>query len=175
MERLSVLKNIITILKKKDIKLSKILIQKVIFFIKELYPNHGFGYRFEMYKYGPYSHELSSDLDILKIQGEIDIKGNEILINNDNDVIDNDRLTSFVANTLLPLFKDNDDFNTIELLGTVLYCIKALQENGLELNKESVIQEVKGWKGTKYDDTDIGEAHNRVINLVDSGWLLVDS
>ena len=53
-------------------------------------------------------------------------------------------------------------FNNLELFGTVLYCIRALQENGMESNLKKVIQEFQAWKGTRYSDKNIENAYKKL-------------
>jgi hypothetical protein len=50
----------------------------------------------------------------------------------------------------------------MELFGTVLYCIRALQENGMEPDSNDVIQEFQAWKGTKYSDKNIENAYEKL-------------
>ena len=39
------------------------------------------------------------------------------------------------------LINGDFSFDNLEFFGTILYCIRALQENGMELNLKKVIQE----------------------------------
>ena len=60
------------------------------------------------------------------------------------------------------LINGNFSFDNLELFGTVLYCIRALQENGMELNLKKVIQKFQAWKGAKYSDTNIENAYEKL-------------
>jgi len=42
----------------------------------------------------------------------------------------------------------------------VLYCIQALKENNMNTDRESVIQEVKSWKHSKYARESISTAYD---------------
>ena len=60
------------------------------------------------------------------------------------------------------LINGNFNFDNLELFGTALYCIRALQENGMESNLKKVIQEFQAWKGTRYSDKNIENAYKRL-------------
>ncbi len=156
----------------KKIPLTKINIQKIVFFLKEV--NIPINYKFEPYLYGPYSSDLASDLKYME-------RWDEIIFNNDNnsgyELKDNIKLESIddmLINNIsdrLDSFKEalkNDfSFDSMEISGTVIYCIRALQNFGREVSENAVLKEFKNWKGTRYPDIKIKMAYSNIKDMLD--------
>lgn len=158
-----IFKHVLAWMREKNIETSKIAIQKTLFFLKEC----GIPMRFEFdaYTYGPFSKQIMDAAKELEYAGEITVSHSDY------------KLTSSFSNTLPEKEKKNLDkkldkftslingdfsFDNLELFGTVLYCIRALQENGMESNLKKVIQEFKAWKGTRYSDNNIENAYGKL-------------
>ena len=62
------------LMKEKDYNLSKISLQQLVYILQQLYGVES-SYEFKLYTYGPYSTELTEDLDELVSRPETGIKG----------------------------------------------------------------------------------------------------
>ncbi len=152
---------ILNYLKQEKIPLNKTVVQKIIFLIQEL-SNINFGYSYILHFYGPYSAELSNDLDYLDFQNIIKIKfddkiGYDIEVKNEastyiEKLSDRSRKKN-IKSTIKYLLDKCRPINTrsMELLGTVLFFVKKGIE-GNELKKT-----VKVLK-PKFSDKEIKEA-----------------
>lgn len=156
-------KHVLNWMHEKNIETSKIAMQKMLFFLKEC----GISMRFEFdaYTYGPFSRQVMDVAKELEYAGEINITRTHY------------ELGSSFSDTLPEKQKENLDkkldnffsliggdfsFDNLELFGTALYCIKALQENGIEPDANGVLQEFQAWKGTKYSNNDIESAYEKL-------------
>lgn len=164
------LRFILKILEEKDVPLEKIIIQIAVFFLKatgSIIP-----YRFELFHNGPYSFEVSSDLDDLRFFKEIQPETNtRFKINKLKETTflgkEKDRIKKKI-NTFLDLieYQNGFDFDKVELVGTVTYCCKAIKSCGESLNEEGVIKEVKAWKGDKYKKSEILPIFHQIKDLI---------
>ncbi len=154
-------------MKQKEIPLTKINIQKIVHFLKEV--GVPLRYKFEPYIYGPYSSELKIELEDLVLWDDLELKGNSyqltnnIQLNNEIGDIDtvSDKLDAFskaVANDF--------SFDSMEITGTVIYCHQALKNVGLKADELTVLNEFKNWKGSRYSDDAIKKAYTQVTPLL---------
>jgi uncharacterized protein YwgA len=158
-----VLIGILNYLKKKNISVSKIVLQKLIFFMKE--SGFRFSYSFEPYKYGPFSENLSEDIDMLKVDEKISInKANLELVNIDTGISLQDEAIKFI-NKFDEMLDGDYDFSNIELYGTVFYCIRSLEESTDPIDKDTVLKQFKGWKGNKFSDDSVFKALSDVLEF----------
>jgi hypothetical protein len=161
-----ILKYVLKWLKDKNISPSKIALQKILFFLKE----RGIllRYEFEAYAYGPFSKEVVVTADYLATQKGIRICRTDYELlpefthclpeNLQQDV--NQHLTLFME------LVDNDfKFGQLELIGTVLYCIRSLQEHGMSVSQPEVTKEFKAWKGNKFKQAEIDRAYRKLIDV----------
>lgn len=160
-----VLIGILNYLKDKNIPVSKIVLHKLIFFMKE----SGFrlSYSFEPYKYGPFSENLAEDINMLKVDEKINInKANLKLVNVNDDVKISlqDEAIKFI-DKFDEMLGSNYDFSNIELYGTVFYCIRSLEESTDPIDKENVLRQFKGWKGNKFSDDSVFKALSDVLKF----------
>ena len=159
------LKLVLKIMDDKGMPLTKINIQKVVFFLK--YSNMPIGYHFEPYLYGPYSFELQTELDDMVLWGEINKNGKNYDI---SDININDNTLKEDMEEKIEQFIDavnqNYSFKKMELAGTVIYCISALESIDLNADKDNVIKEFKKWKHEKYTDEEIGDMYDKLVNLI---------
>lgn len=76
--RFGIIAYVLSGLEKKYWYFGKIVVQKIIYFLQEA-ENVDFGYRFVFYHYGPYSEQLSRDLQLMQaeevLQSGLDPKG----------------------------------------------------------------------------------------------------
>ena len=163
MNRLELLKFVIDYLKRNYNVSSKIAIQKTLYFLKQR--NFPIDYTFGAYTYGPFSKEIMQDADRLASQ-------NQIIINDINYDVDSDsqinlseqemeNISSFI-DEFAHLINSNFDFNNLELIASVIYCIETLNEFGEDINFENVFEELKHWKRHKYNSSEARSAYNVV-------------
>lgn len=153
---------VISYLKDKNIPLQKIVIQKVFFFLKE--SGFALSYSFEPYKYGPFSEELSEDLEILESEKKITIDKAMIELKDNNAEPLNANAKAFI-DLFADLVEDNYDFDNMEIYGTVFYCIRSLEEALDPINKDTVLKQFTGWKGNKYLEKRVFDVFGRIINF----------
>lgn len=159
----SVFKHVMAWLEAQGAEISKISVQKFLFFLQE--KGEPLRYSFEPYTYGPFSKQVMEDADNLRRANEIVIsernyaKGEgftDSLLDNRKVEIDQhlDRFSLMLNN--------NFTFNNLEVFGTTLYCLRALQESDLTVNRDSVVEEFKEWKGQKYSEELIIDAYEKL-------------
>jgi hypothetical protein len=140
---------------------SKPMAEKALFYLQE----KGLPLRldFEPYSYGPFSRQVMETASELERAGEILVGRTDYtpgpgfagnLPEEDRGEL-NTHLERFCE-----LLGHDFSFENLELCGTVLYCIQALQENGLDADRDSVIREVEQWKGKKYARSAITAAYD---------------
>lgn len=160
-----VVANILETLASKEVKPTKILLHKFIYFLSTQGVNVGF--RFEPYTYGPYSFDLASTLGSMAFWDEIEEKGATIEALNlkkyqDADAeelqIISENLEKFL--TILP--KESHTFDNLECVGTAMYCAEVLAKHGKEPTEEAVVEEFKAWKGKKYPEDIIRNSYQRL-------------
>ena len=166
MKRKDALKLVLKIMKEKGIRLTKINIQKIVFFLKE-FNNIPVYYNYEVYLYGPYSSELQDELDDMAFWDEIKKKNRAEydIIDSDFKVNSNEEIENSIRENISKFGKiidNNFSFDNVEIAGTLLYCIAALKNFDIEPNKENVIEEFKQWKGNKYPETKVREIYNKL-------------
>ncbi|MEC9491447.1 hypothetical protein [Flexistipes sp.] len=149
--------------------ITKIVLQKITFFLQEL--GEPCQYTFEGYKYGPFSHGLASEIQFLEQEGFIDIEGNSILFKDNTEPIreKDEKLDNRLTFLEKEIFNFDHSFNKMELLGTMLYCKMALEELGDETCKDNVFKEFKSWKGDKFTEEDLENAYQKVQYFLNKG------
>jgi len=162
-----ILKYILTDMKEKRIPLTKINIQKILFFLKET--NIPITYKFELYLYGPFSFELKNDLyDMTMLK--------ELIYNNDNKseymITDKMKIEQHIDEDILKAISDKINsfkkvvqqdgfsFDSMEIVGTIIYCIRALEKVHRKVNAKNVLMQFKIWKNKKYQDEEIKKCFN---------------
>lgn len=156
-----ILKYVIDQLGEKDS--SKIAVQKVIFFLREI--GIPITYTFGPYAYGPYSKELNNDADELIFWEELVSynngykKGEKFSINLPKWLRDS---ISEKIEEIRSVIEDFS-FDSLELFGTVFYCIRSLQEIYINPSFEKVQEEFKAWKGNKYLSNRIQQAYKKIM------------
>jgi len=162
-----IVKYVVKELDKRNIPASKIVLQKLVFFLRET--GIPLTYSFEPYLYGPYSRELADDLDELVFWDEI------IWDDGDYSPVENyvPQLDEGIAEYIrcgITKFSDIVDrdyeFDSMEIFGTVLYCIKSLDEIGEDTDFESVLDEFEEWKGNKYEDDIIEGMYTAIMEHI---------
>lgn len=164
-----ILNYVLSVLSKKEIPLDKIVLQKVMHFLKEMGIPHDF--RFEPYTYGPFSSQLAHELGHLVFWDYLSEQENKHgfnLIKQPPCELESkikhkiesaiDKFSSIVDNQY--------DFQTMELFGTVLSCYRALEEVGEKPIKRNVVSEFIGWKGNKYSKSKIEDAYARIKQIL---------
>ena len=166
MKKRDVLKLVLYTMQKMGIELTKINIQKIVFFLKDMgVPVY---FRYEVYLYGPYSHELQKELNDLVLWGELDKEDNSKY---KIDLDTADKVDTELINKIERSIKDfseivdgNFSFDNVEIAGTLLYCIRALQNYDIEPTEENVIEEFKKWKGNKYHTDKIKKIFRKIAD-----------
>ena len=168
-----VLKHVLTDMKAKEIPLTKINIQKTLFFLKEI--DMPITYRFELYLYGPFSFELKDDLNDMETSKELKYVNKmeyEITNKMKKEPIDNSILKE-ISNKIDSFKKavgNKFSFENMEIAGTIIYCINALKAINREANEENVLKQFKIWKGKKYSKAnkikEIKEAFHKIQPLM---------
>lgn len=158
-----IFKHVLAWMRDKNIETSKIAIQKTLFFLKEC----GIPMRFEFdaYTYGPFSKQIMDAAKELEYAEKITISHSDYeLASSFTDTLPEKEKTNLdeKLNKFTDLINRDFSFDNMELFGTVLYCIRALQENGMEPDSNDVIQEFQAWKGTRYSDKNIENAYGKL-------------
>ncbi len=164
-----ILRHVLKKMEQKNIPLTKITIQKIVFFLKNI--NIPIKYRFEPYLYGPYSSELQAELSYMELWDEViydNKSGYETIGEIQLEPIDYEQKISDKLDGFQEAVDDNFSFNSMEKAGTVIYCIKALEGADREVSENSVLEQFKNWKGIKYSDKEIKEAFHKIQPLVAS-------
>lgn len=157
---------VLEILNENDILISKMLLQKFIYFLETQNINTGFC--FEPYTYGPYSFSLASTLGSMNFWDEIKENYSSITIINLNNYIIDDKLKGSIQQKLFQ-FRDlvgTFDFKNLELAGTLLYCAQVLKNYGEKIDENSLSEEFKGWKQNKYTDLEIHHTYEKLKKLL---------
>jgi uncharacterized protein YwgA len=157
----SAFKHVLAWLKNKNRQTSKIAMQKALFYLQE----KGLPLRldFQPYSYGPFSRQVMETASDLERAGEISVDRTDYTPGPEfADTLpeEDGREINAHLERFCELLGHDFSFDNLELVGTVLYCIQALQENGLDADKDSVIREVEQWKGTKYAKSAINSAYD---------------
>ena len=158
-----IFKHVLAWMFEKNISTSKIAIQKTLFFLKE----SGISMRFDFdaYIYGPFSKQIMDAAKELEYAGEITVSHSDYnLASSFSDTLPekekinlDEKLDKFTS-----LINKDFSFDNLELFGTILYCIRALQENGMKPDPNDVIQEFQAWKRTRYSDKNIENAYGKL-------------
>ena len=159
-----VFKHVLAWLKENNLPTSKIAMQKSLFFLQE--KGVCLALDFEPYSYGPFSRQIMKIASEQERCGAIRIQRTEYEVCpefTDDLRPEEKRKIDVHLNRLKELLNQNFSFDNLELTGTVLYCIQALKENGLSVDRESVLSEFKTWKGRKYSDTDIWRVYDVLV------------
>lgn len=159
-----VFKHVLNWLTKNRQKTSKIALQKLLFFLQE--KGERLGYNFEPYIYGPFSKKVMRTASKLQEQNCISVDSTEYVIRGELsfnlDSSEKERLDCFLDG-FNKILEGNFSFENLELYGTTLYCMKALEENGQSTDESAVLDEFKAWKRSKYADDQIKEARERLL------------
>jgi len=157
-----ILKYVISKLAEEEIPSARIVVQKIMFYLKE--SGAPISYSYAPYAYGPYSKELGSDANELVLLDQIESSGFKYsvgqkfsynLTEDYKELIDK-KINEFKSHV------DNYSFNSMELFGTTLYCIRSLEEIGTEPNEKKVVYEFKAWKGNRYSEKSVIKMFNRL-------------
>jgi uncharacterized protein YwgA len=150
----------------KNIELTKINIQKLVYFLRET--NIPVTYKFAPYIYGPYSSELKSDIEDLLMWENITLQGNKYKVQN---IPKDDSSFYSKISEKIESFKtalNNDfSFDNMEISGTLIYCYKALKKAQEKPNEGNVLKEFKNWKGNKYTDAKINQIFSKIKPLIE--------
>ncbi|MCF8095481.1 MAG: hypothetical protein K9J79_09005 [Desulfobacteraceae bacterium] len=157
----SAFKHVIAWLKNKNMQTSKIAMQKALFYLQE----KGLPLRldFEPYSYGPFSRQVMETASDLERAGEISVDRTDYTPGPEfADILPEKGRREINAHLerFCELLGHDFSFDNLELCGTVLYCLQALRENGMAVDRDSVIHEVEQWKGKKYARSAIKAAYD---------------
>jgi hypothetical protein len=166
-----VIASIIKILKRKEKTVGKIQIQKFVYFLKAM--RIRVPYSFEISHYGPYSAALSRKLEEMEFDGLIDKndnKGIDYIISDDKsisyEIEKNPQLYTEIEDKIEKVLNilPELDFNSLELYSTVHYCYNTLKLMAKEedISNEDLFNEVKRWKGEKFQKEQIIGAFQRM-------------
>jgi uncharacterized protein YwgA len=150
-------------LQEKGWPLEKIIIQKVLYFLKT--QNIPVGWDFEPYTYGPFSFALSSELNSMAYSERIMESNNCYLIKSLEGLDLDDDISGMVDSAIelfMEIVENKHDFGTMELYSTVLYCKRALEHSLGEVKEEDLISDFREWKDTRYSDEQIQKAFDRL-------------
>ena len=157
-----ILKYVISKLAEENISSARIVVQKIMFYLKEF--GVPISYSFAPYAYGPYSKELGGDANGLVLLDQLESSGFEYTmgqkfnynLTEDYKEIINKKMSEVISHV------DDFSFSSMELFGTTLYCIRSLEEMGIEPNEEKVLNEFKTWKGNKYSEKSVRKMFNKL-------------
>lgn len=148
------------LLREKKIPLSKIVVQKAIFFLRAKKIPIPFSYA--PYTFGPYSFDLNAALEDALFWEKLKLNNNKYELDT-YDVQFPPSYQEKVENALdeFSKFVDNKyDFKTMERLGTALYCV--MTTNG---DKSKTKEEFLSWKRQKYSESEIDSAIEKALEI----------
>lgn len=152
------------LLEEKGIEASKILLQKLIFYLKE--SRCPVTFRFKAYTYGPFSFDLQNEVDDMVFWDELEkisdhsfTPAKTFTCQLDQSVAEKIRLKT---DQFLNLIGNDTSFHTLELYGTAIYCFRVLQELDDEVELEGFVDEFRAWKGSKYKREEIEQAFSKL-------------
>ena len=160
---IQILKYVIEKLHKKKISTDKIIVQKLMFFLKQF--NIPISYHFRMYAYGPYSKALNQDTYGLEFEDQLVINSNNYKkgINFQNDLDDKySKRIDKKINLFIKMVDNKFKFSRMEIFGTTLYCYKALKYLEKDTDFNSVYTEFKAWKKNKHPKDKIKDAYTKI-------------
>ncbi len=159
---------VLKLFNEKKVELSKILIHKFMYFLDVQGVRAGLS--FEPYTYGPFSFDLTRELESMVFWDEITEEKNYYRIKNFDDYVD---LTSDENKKIEELYDkfstiadNNFDFKTVEIIGTVLYCANSLKNLDEKVDEPSVIKCFNEWKPEKYSDREIAKFYNKMEKII---------
>lgn len=131
-KKYSLLVKVTEVMIKNDLILSKISLHQLVYILQEIY-SIGTFYDFELYTYGPYSVELTADLDYLFAEDILIVEycqgpeyfgskiglgeNNEKILQQNRDfLLDNKNIISQLIQSF-----GNNNARTLELIGTIIY------------------------------------------------------
>lgn len=168
MTKLAVLQNVLKSMHENKIPLTKINIQKIVYFLREV--GLPLTYKFEPYTYGPYSFELKSELSNMTVHDKIkNVDDNTYELDSESMTPISDSLTAQINSQIQKYKKalgDSLSFDSMEIAGTVIYCYRALQNFGSDPSKENVVQEFINWKGAKYSNAEVERNYDEFAGLL---------
>ncbi len=155
------IKEVLTALEEKGIGSTKIFLHKFVYFLT--LQNYVKVFRFEPYTYGPFSFTLAREVESLAFWDEVEVNGNTLTLLDDSDV-DASHVEDIKRHidTFAQISDNNFSFDNLERIGTVLYCMEALKNQGADITLDKIIKEFHGWKGNKYPERQIEEAFNKI-------------
>ena len=164
----AILASILHSLDSNGIPLYKVVVQKFTYFLEFLGISTPF--RFRPFTYGPFSFELSESLEKMTFWENIKCNDYEYHVENIDDIkLQNDDRTAIAISDSIETFKsitnENYTFNSMEVLGTTMYCMKVLSSLGEDITEEAVVRDFQGWKGSKYPESRIKDAFHKLENL----------
>ncbi|MFO7997191.1 MAG: hypothetical protein R6U93_08690 [Dehalococcoidia bacterium] len=150
-------------------KVGKTFLQKAIYILQD-WLNLDLGYDYKLYLYGPYSEDLSEDIDILRDAGLIDVgidatgygyniavndKGARFLSKNlDTYIVDRGKLDKVIS------FIGTSDVKNMELLSTILYLAKTTADKDQTMR---LMQEIKPQFNSEQIDRKVEELQRQGI------------
>ena len=170
-----------------DVKLGRTVLQKICYFAKS--KNVPLSYDFDIYRYGPFSHDLYYRMEDMSADGIITdkmISSNTAGINsrtnksqyligeNAEELLNlhNDKLNQYTENidSVIDLFSEFQH-KDLELLST-LHFFHATLTNfyNKPAEKEEVIARVKKAKAKKFDDEFISQAYDALVKAGIFAW-----
>lgn len=162
---LNLLRFILSQMAENGIPLTKINIQKFVFYLREV--GIPVQFKYEPYIYGPYSCELKSALRDLEIHGELLEQGSvyetkELQLGEKEIPLAIKEKTIAKIKAYQNALGNQFHFDNMEKTGTVIYCAKALEQAGQEPTNDKILSEFIAWKGNKYSKDQIEDAIERV-------------
>lgn len=161
-----VIKYVTSWLSTRNKRVSKVVLHKVLFYLSE--SKLPIYYHFEPQTYGPFSRQLARDLDEMVFWDEMEQDGNcftlpeKGLVGLPRDMMDN-------LESQLDLFDKivggDYSFDSMEITGTLLYCMRALKAINENIDFDSVYKEFAAWKGEKYPEDHIKAAYDNIVLL----------
>lgn len=157
--------HVLSTLNRKKKRSDKVVLHKFLFFLA--YQGIGTGLTFEPYTYGPFSFDLATHVGAMSMNGKITLDGGNYVTTIEPDDQD---LTTKIEQQLELFEKVVGDFSfrTLECVGTLLYCQMVIKKSGDQTDDVSIIEEFKGWKGSKFSNEEINKYlaslhHNQIM------------
>ena len=153
---------VVKLLNEKKIGTDKIHMQKFISFLADNDQNIPFN--FSVYKYGPFSKDLSSTLNIMCGWGYIKYDDKYIFKKGESlEEDEKNKLSALVDkfNNVLPKHSFEENFDILELYSTLYYYMKRVEN----ANKEVVFEKFIDAKAEKFSEEQVIEAYESLLRL----------
>jgi hypothetical protein len=124
------------------------------------------GFKFTPFTYGPFSFDLAEALDEMSFKGDIVSQNNNYMVSSLENYPSSQEITEKLYEAIDNFSESvgNDfSFKNMEILGTALYCARSLKASGETVTIDSIVNDFKAWKGSKYTDQNVVDVSKHLL------------